>query len=126
MAYVKLTELVCWCGMAFAVPEKLYTNCQNNPGDTFHCPAGHTNVFRESPADILRRERDLLMQRLAQKDDELKLQNNRLKAAKGEITKLKKRASVGLCPCCNRSFTNLNRHMTTKHPDFTKEKAEDE
>jgi hypothetical protein len=23
-----------------------------------------------------------------------------------------------VCPCCNRSFQNLRRHMATKHPEF--------
>lgn len=22
------------------------------------------------------------------------------------------------CPCCNRTFQNLQRHMTSKHPDY--------
>jgi hypothetical protein len=31
------------------------------------------------------------------------------------------RIGNGVCPCCNRSFTNLRRHMTTKHPEYPKE-----
>ena len=42
-------------------------------------------------------------------------------AAKGQISKLKKRASAGVCPCCNRSFQNLRRHMGNKHPEFVGE-----
>lgn len=30
------------------------------------------------------------------------------------------RVGKGVCPCCKRSFTNLRRHMTTKHPDVAK------
>lgn len=41
-------------------------------------------------------------------------------AYKGQVTRLKNRAAAGMCPCCNRHFTNLERHMGTKHPDFTK------
>tara|TARA_Y100000310_G_scaffold338946_1_gene430083 strand:- start:1163 stop:1354 length:192 start_codon:yes stop_codon:yes gene_type:complete len=37
---------------------------------------------------------------------------------KGQVTKLKNRAKAGVCPCCNRTFQNLSRHMETKHPDF--------
>jgi hypothetical protein len=24
----------------------------------------------------------------------------------------------GVCPCCNRTFQNLARHMAGKHPDY--------
>lgn len=40
-------------------------------------------------------------------------------ATKGVITKIKKRIHNGVCPCCNRSFTNLERHMKSKHPSYT-------
>lgn len=38
--------------------------------------------------------------------------------ARGQLTKLKRRVSNGVCPCCNRSFADLHRHMTEKHPDY--------
>ena len=34
-----------------------------------------------------------------------------------KIEKQLKRIHKGVCPCCNRSFTNLKRHMETKHPE---------
>ncbi len=34
------------------------------------------------------------------------------------MTKVKKRAANGVCPCCNRTFSDLARHMKAKHPDF--------
>lgn len=42
-------------------------------------------------------------------------------AQKGQVTRLKNRAAAGMCPCCNRHFTNLERHMGTKHPEFAKD-----
>jgi hypothetical protein len=82
-------------------------------------------AFVKSETDNLRRERDLLKQQLAQKDDEIKWQREhrlgaerRVIAAKGQITKLKKRAKAGTCPCCKRTFHNMAEHMKTKHPDF--------
>lgn len=47
-----------------------------------------------------------------------------LRATKGRLTKTKKRIANGVCPCCNRHFVNLERHMTGKHPDYTKEQSE--
>ena len=31
--------------------------------------------------------------------------------------RIEKRIHAGVCPCCNRSFPNLQRHMAAKHPD---------
>ena len=37
---------------------------------------------------------------------------------KGVLAKERKRVGNGICPCCNRSFSNLQRHMHTQHPDY--------
>lgn len=90
----------------------------------WHCPNGHPLIYRESEADKLRRERDRLTQRIAQKDDELRDLENRRRAALGQVTKLRNRVGNGVCPCCARSFTNLRRHMETQHADWRAEAAE--
>jgi DNA repair exonuclease SbcCD ATPase subunit len=43
---------------------------------------------------------------------------HQLIAARGQMTKLRNRVGKGVCPCCNRSFENLKRHMVSKHPDY--------
>lgn len=42
-------------------------------------------------------------------------------ALKGVVTRTKNRISKGVCPCCNRQFKDLERHMTGQHPDYTKD-----
>jgi hypothetical protein len=37
---------------------------------------------------------------------------------KGVKTRMANRIKHGVCPCCNRTFLNLQRHMTTQHPSF--------
>lgn len=95
-------------------------------GITFFCAYGHEQhyVIGESEEDKLRRERDRLNQRIAQKDDEIKSLEARRRAAVGQVTKMKNRVGNGVCPCCNRTFGNLARHMMTQHPNFTAEAAE--
>jgi hypothetical protein len=34
---------------------------------------------------------------------------------------MKKRAVAGVCPCCNRHFRELERHMASKHPKYASE-----
>jgi hypothetical protein len=36
----------------------------------------------------------------------------------GQVTKLRKKAADGLCPCCDRHFADLQMHLASKHPDF--------
>ena len=35
---------------------------------------------------------------------------------KGQLVRVRNRVQAGVCPCCNRTFANLARHMATKHP----------
>lgn len=122
------------CGVQFGVPIG-YTARRREDKQTFYCPNGHSMAYSESEADRLRTERDRLAQRIAQRDDEIKDKQaeierqralneaawRRVSAAKGQITKLKNRAAKGVCPCCNRHFTNLERHMHSQHPGFVAE-----
>ena len=61
------------------------------------------------------------MQELARLADEAREANARAARAEAAAARLKKRASAGLCPCCNRSVGALERHMRTKHPQWVAE-----
>lgn len=128
------TEIECCkCKCKFVLPQALYTAANASDAISFYCPYGHGQHFK-SPRTLaeeerVRQERDRLKQQLAQKDDELAEQRRAKEAAqrsanaqKGQVTRLKNRAKAGLCPCCNRHFANLERHIAGQHPEFTKEK----
>lgn len=88
--------------------------------ETFYCThcGSHRHWPWESDLEKLRRERDAAAQREETIRADLAATKKRLSAQFGENTKLRNRAKNGVCPCCTRSFTNLRRHMATKHPDF--------
>ena len=119
------------CAMTFAVPKRFETDRREDHA-TFYCPSGHPNVFNgETESEKLRRERDRLAQRIAERDDDVKRQRERAEAAercgaaaRGQVTKIKNRVGHGVCPCCNRTFENLARHMGSQHPTFTAQAAE--
>jgi hypothetical protein len=119
------------CGITFAVPSHFYRECrEEGPNKTWYCPNGHPRVFAESETDKVRRERDRLAQRVAEKDDEIKRQREMREAAersasaaRGQVTRIRNRVAKGVCPCCNRTFENLSRHMATKHPHFSADAA---
>lgn len=120
------TVICCNCGVPFGMQPGYIEHLRESHA-WFYCPNGHRQHYAaETEAEKLRRQRDQLQQRLAQRDDEIEFQRKgrehaeRSAAAfKGQVTKLKKRGAAGVCPCCNRTFQNLGRHMATQHPDYT-------
>jgi len=123
----------CTCGVLFCMPESLIKN-RREDGTTFYCPNGHTMTF----GNAIKREADKLREELAaqarwleaSRADVVRQRERReaaerqAAAARGQVTKLKNRVGNGVCPCCNRTFTNLQRHMHTKHPGFANEGAD--
>lgn len=97
---------------------------------TFYCPHGHPQHFVEGKSeaeklreqlDAERRARQRAEQRIAERADEARAAWRTASAYKGQATRLRNRAKAGVCPCCNRSFENLRRHMANKHPAFEAE-----
>jgi len=105
------------CYVLYAVP-KVMTDRKERDGGEWFCPNGHTVVYKETVADKLRRERDLLKQQLAEKDDEIRAIRNQRNAETAKLANLQKRSAAGTCQCCHRTFSQLARHMKTKHPEF--------
>jgi hypothetical protein len=104
------------CGIAFAVPQWWHEGKQKTHA-WFYCPNGHRQHFTdESDEEKFRRERDIARQQLARAEQEA------TKAQK-EVKRLKRRAATGVCPCCNRTVSQMERHMKTKHPEFIAENA---
>lgn len=115
---VQMTDMECGnCGIVFSVPETWRAEKQRN-GGSWYCPNGCCRVYRESDADktkrLLEEERKRHANTLARLNE---AQAAEEKAAK-EIKRMKKRAAAGVCPCCNRTFQQLARHMKTKHPSY--------
>lgn len=124
---VELTTMNCGiCGGTYAINERRRAECFQT-GDGWHCPYcqaswGYSNnnenarLKRELEAERKRKEwaqQDALRQREARLAAE-----NRERAQKAAKTRLKNRVAKGVCPCCNRTFENLQRHMASKHPTF--------
>lgn len=117
----------CWCGMPFMLSKDLRYQARNR-GHTIYCPLGHTITWKETEETRLRRERDRLKQDQARLEDEKRwaeqqAQMARERADKAEkaTKRLKKRASAGTCPCCNRTFANMAQHMKHQHPELLSE-----
>ena len=122
----------CSCHVTFGIPENWVADLQQSHA-AFYCPAGHAQSYTaKSEADKLRdrvaRERQWLNEsdaRLTATRDQLKATQRSLAGHKAAKTRIKNRIAAGVCPCCNRSFQNVARHMTGQHPAFntTEEKS---
>lgn len=105
------------CGTVYTVNEVRY-DYMRRAGGYAHCPNGHQWGWSEGTKqrDELRLERDRLRQEQARLIDERNEALRDASAAKSKLAKQAKRAQHGVCPCCNRTFAQLARHMKTKHP----------
>lgn len=110
-----ITEECCNCGVMFAMPQELKNELVNTKR-TFYCPNGHSQHYSRSEIDRLKENLARYERELAQKSvEKIQLED----ALEKSIRKLK-RVHNGSCPCCNRSFKNLQRHIATKHPELLK------
>jgi len=118
MTYTEtLTVTHCWCGIAVAIPDSLLSWAKERSTNGVYCPIGHTFVFNDSYEEKLKREQ----RRHQATRDLLATEERSHSATRGQLTKQKKRVAAALCPCCNRSFVNVSRHLASKHPDYVKE-----
>lgn len=124
--YSQLETTTCGvCGVLFAPPEVLLDDCREN-GSSFFCPNGHSLVFNDYENKRLKRdlerEREKSARLVAARDQaeaSARAQKAQATRARNELKRIKERIDNGVCPCCNRSFKNVHRHMKSQHPDFT-------
>lgn len=122
----KLSTVNCAaCGVLFAFPETWQEKFRQNHQE-FFCPAQHSNYYpAESEAEKLRKRVAQLQSDIEYKEaristlhDQKSALGRSRAALKGVHTRTCNRVKNGVCPCCNRTFSNLLGHMKTKHPDF--------
>lgn len=120
-----LVTTSCWCGIHLAVPDDLYSYAQRK-GHAIYCPLGHTFIFTDTTVKRLEEAEKRLAEerRRTQATRELlRAEERSHSATRGHLTRTKKRVGNGICPCCNRSFEDLARHMASKHPTYKESHA---
>jgi hypothetical protein len=112
------------CHVVFGLGEEHVARLRKS-GANFYCPAGHTLSFGESEVDKLRKEVEQAKAQAGRlegrvthwRDQAAAAERSRI-AYQGQATRLRNRIGKGVCPCCNRTFANVERHMSGQHPDF--------
>lgn len=124
------------CHMLFAITSAFQRQCKED-GRAFRCPdpkcSWDTQSYCETDVDKFKKElkeaeaakaRADQARRWAEESRDCERRSHA--ATRGHLTRAKTRAAAAVCPCCNRSFKQLRRHMRSKHPDYLgslKEKA---
>lgn len=117
---VELTTIDCGaCGGSYAINEKYRKRCQEHALG-WHCPYCQCSwgYFGDSEAEKARKQLAAERARHDQTRAELQRTEARRRAEKAAKTRIKNRVTKGVCPCCNRHFVNLQRHMQNKHPEY--------
>lgn len=100
------------CGTPFGVQENMLEELRAS-GRSFYCPNGHVSCYTVTTVQKL--ERQLAAERAAH--DQTRQRAADLEAARAKIEKAHLRLTKnGVCPHCKRNFTNVARHMKSKHP----------
>lgn len=117
---ITLETITCGnCAGAFALNQN-WLDAKRRESGWFTCP--YCSVKRgwgKTEADRLREQLAVKSSELSAakcetaRERNLREQEERRRA---EAERKLNRVGAGVCPCCNRTFTNLARHMKTKHP----------
>jgi hypothetical protein len=125
-----VTEECCRCHTVFAMPDGLQGDARERPDVWFYCPLGHKQHYEVG--EIAKLKQKLEREQRRRKDaeatavhyhDQATAAERSKRAYKGQLTKEHKRIGNGVCPCCNRHFANVERHMAGQHPDYAGSEA---
>lgn len=114
----KLEPMQCWCGIHFAIPKVIYNSYCDRKQNAVYCPLGHGCIPGENEIKKLKAQIASFKEREEHLRDCVKSEQNSNRTLRGHITRTKKRIQHGVCPCCNRTFQNLARHMKSKHVNY--------
>ena len=116
---VKLTTISCGgCGGTYAINER-YREQKQEEGGSWHCPYCRVSWgFRGNEVTRLKKKLACSIAAHDQTKAELRETEMRRRGEKAAKTKIKNRIAAGVCPCCNRTFQNLARHMKGQHPGY--------
>lgn len=110
------------CGLAYGLPEG-YLDARREDHKSWTCPNGCVRHFPRGKTDAQKLEEAQIRNTALQ--DQLTAAVADAETVRVALLRDRQRFANGVCPCCNRSFDNVRRHMSSKHPDYdvTKVKA---
>lgn len=113
------------CGVTFGMTSGFVAQRREDHGG-WYCPNGHAQYFSAiNEKEQLKKENESLQRQVVDAwrvVDEKKIQIQQLgyslRSQKAAKTAIMNRVKRGLCPCCRRTFSNLQSHFKTQHPEL--------
>lgn len=102
------------CDITFAMTEKFYDETKRT-GRTWYCPNGHPWVWTGPTTETQLRDAKAKTVAL---EDQLRAAIRDAERTRAALVRDRHRVANGLCPCCNRYFENVHRHIRGQHPDY--------
>lgn len=112
--YVLVTCGADGCDQHFGMSRDFYDETQRK-GIGWYCPRGHSRRWTGKTTEQQLLDAGARETALA---DQLGAAVREAEAARFALIRDRHRFANGVCPCCNRSFENVRRHMSTQHPDY--------
>lgn len=120
----------CVCNVQFAMTQDMDKR-RLADHKAFFCPSGHSQSYtgkteaqkQKERADKLSNQVDAARARSEYWRNKQERTARSRSAIKGQLTKAKKRVAGGACPCCNRTFVDLAKHMNGQHPTYATDEA---
>lgn len=103
------------CGVIFAMTSEHEERLRESHA-TFYCPNGHTMWFKPGKSDEQKLKEAKVRETALQ--DQLTSAIHDAEATRVALLRDRERFANGVCPCCNRTFQNVLRHMKGEHPDY--------
>ena len=100
------------CGGTYAINERYRKQCQDY-GKSWTCPYCKADWGFEGEGALQEVERALTQEK--ERHSRTLARENTERAAKEKLARKLTRVSRGVCPECNRTLSNLARHMASKH-----------
>jgi len=126
LAVLTLTHMGCSeCHATYGLDERARARFQS-VGTRWHCPycdAGQSYRDNDLAREKKARERaEWDAKRQRERADNYARRavaaEHSQRTTKGHLTRIKRRVAAGICPCCNRTFRDLGRHMKGQHPGY--------
>lgn len=116
------------CGVVFGLDTR-FANRRRKDGRGFYCPNGHSlswekSIEEEQRTLRLREQLDAARSLAERESERRRTAEAERAAARGQVTRLRKRIGNGVCPCCNRTFADLGQHIAGEHPEFRLDEEE--
>ena len=124
---ILVSEVCCHedCNMRFAMDSE-FQKQRKEDHKSFYCPRGHSQYYAgKSDKEKLQEHVDQLERQKMNLNTVIDAKNRRIeqlgysvRAQKAARTKIMNRVKNGVCPCCNRQFSDLQHHFKSKHPEL--------